>query len=382
VAAGVEPTANPDTGPCRPGSLQFHVNAQPVPGAGLDQIRVPPGGTLALAIDETATSGSLVLAKAHAGDPTTTDAGIIATFTASGIQPWAVQPIGWSASGDALLVSAGHSGTPGPGEGCNDLYLLQAEGSAVQLSSLTDDGWPGAVEGGTLSADGGRVAYFQQNGLRLQTELRLIDVHSPRPGIGWGDCGGPLGPARWSPDESRLLAICDNSFVVVDMTAYSRGTSSIASFSPALNTLVLTAGWTADSGSVVAVAARTDEMVSNTLEIAEIDAVTGARTDRPVSPTTAQWVVGSSSMSPDGRWALVQGNDSYAIDTATGTATNLPWIVLPNPLDPATVAWLAGGNSFLYANSGTLYNVDLSAMTRTEVGAIPTSDFAWHESKP
>jgi len=87
-------------------------------------------------------------------------------------------------------------------------------------------------------------------------------------------------------------------------------------------------------------------------------------------------------MSPDGRWALVQGNDSYAIDTATGTATNLPWIVLPNPLDPATVAWLAGGNSFLYANSGTLYEVDLSAMTRTEVGAIPTSDFAWHESKP
>lgn len=378
VAATIQPTASPDNGPCGAGHVQFQVNAQPVPMEGLEAIRVPVGGTLALAIQEESTSGSLVLARAHAGAPATTDTGVIATFTGTDFQPGAVTPVGWSANGDALLVSAGHASTSGDIENCNDLFLLQAEGSSVQLSSLTDDGSTAPVEGGALSAGGARVAYFQQNELRPQIELRSIDVHSGKPGIGVAGCSGPLGVPRWSPDETKILAICNNTLVIADVDLVTWHTFP----TPSPDVVYLTAGWRADSTSIVAVGAQTGQMGSSPLEIFEFDAVTGTGGGRAASLTNTTWVLGSASMSPDGRWALVQGNDTYAIDTATGTATNLPWIVLPNPFDLATVAWLSGSNSFLYANSGALYQVDLAAMTRTDVGAIPVSNFAWHESKP
>lgn len=371
VAATLPPPPTADVGPCGTGSVQFQVNAQPVPGHGLEQIKVPSGGMIALAIADSPTSGSLVLAKAHAGDPGTTDAGVIATFTGSDIEPGAVTPIGWSAAGDALLVSAGHRSTSSADDNCSDLYLLQTLGAEVELSSLTDDGVGGRAESGALSQDGGRVAYAQAR------ELRLVDVHGPRPGTALHDCDRPQGAARWSPDDTSILAICNNQIVIADLA-----NDESRSFAAAPNTILMTAGWTPDGKSIVTVAARTGQMVFSPLGIAEIDAVTGGRTERPVSPTNTQWVVGTSTMSPDGRWALVQGNDTYALDIATGTATNLPWIVLSASFDPVTIAWLADGNSVLYADSGALYEVDLAAITRTAVGAIPASNFAWYQSPP
>jgi hypothetical protein len=378
VAGVLQPTASPDNGACGTGTVQFQVNAQPVAMVGLEQIRVPAGGTLAVAIEDSTTTGSLVLAKAHAGDAATTDAGVIATYTGVDTQLVAVQPIGWSASGDALLVNAGHRAISAVDVTCNDFYLLQAEGSTVRLSSLAEDGSARPAGDAALSADGARIAYFQQNEFRPQTELRLIDVHSGEPGIGLVGCSGPLPPPRWSPDQTRILAICDNALVIADVDA--RDWQAFPPTSP--DSVVLAAGWTADSTSIMTVAAETDRIASNRLDIAKVDALTGIRSDRAVSPTNTPWIVGSASMSPDGRWALVQGNDTYAIDTATGTAASLPWIVFPNPFDLATVAWLSGGNSFLYANMGTLYQVDLGTMTRAEIGAVPTSSFAWHELQP
>ncbi len=167
------------------------------------------------------------------------------------------------------------------------------------------------------------------------------------------------------------------------MAEYARGTLSIDSFFATLSTVLMTAGWTADSRSIVTVAAGTGQVVSNPLEITEIDVVSGVGNERSVSPTNTQWVVGASTISPDGRWALAQGNDTYAIDIGTGTARNLPWVVPLASVDQVTIAWLADGKSFLYADSGTLYEVDLlKAMTRAEVGAIPTSTFAWYEPPP
>ncbi|MEZ0241135.1 MAG: hypothetical protein ACAH65_10085, partial [Chloroflexota bacterium] len=88
-------------------------------------------------------------------------------------------------------------------------------------------------------------------------------------------------------------------------------------------------------------------------------------------------------------WALVQGDGNvpaatwfptYAVDTETGVATKLPWTVVHDATEPSNVAWLAAPGHLLYEEDRALYEVDLATMTRTEVGAIPASDFAWFEA--
>ncbi|HYN70340.1 MAG TPA: hypothetical protein VEX41_09035 [Candidatus Eisenbacteria bacterium] len=373
LAETLQPTPTADTGPCGTGGIQFHTNAEPLPLLDLDRLRVPTGGLLALVAEENTTGGSLVLANARGDEGGTTVAAVIATFTGSDIQPGqAVTPIAWSKSGYALLVSAGHRGANVAEETCSDLHLLRYEDSRVIVSSLTHaDGPGGRAEGAALSGDGERVGYIQGN------DIRLLEVVGPRPSAAFNSCDHPRGPVRLSPNETRLLAICDRAFVVVDLDIAESGI-----FSAAPDTILLTAGWTGDADSIVSVAARTGAIQSSPLVIFDVDRI-GRQAVRFETEVSSQWVVGTSTMSPDSRWALVQGDSTdatYAVDTTTAAVTKLPWFVLPVSFEPLTIAWLADGNSFLYTELETLYEVDLAAMTRTEVGAVPLPNFAWHES--
>jgi Tol biopolymer transport system component len=365
--------------------VQFQSQDDPEPQRDVPGLRVPTSGLLALAVEDNAQQGVLLLASA--GATGTTTANVIATYWGSNLQPGqAVTPLGWSADGYELLVSAGHVSSSLVEASCSDLYIVRYEDSRVIVSEVTGDpsgngaasgastgnGLPGRAEEGAVSPDGSLVAYFESG------ELWLVDVHDRGSLQGLDRCRDHLGTPRWSPDGTHLFALCEGSIVVADTSEFTSGSLSVERFSGPRGALLLTAGWAADSRSILTVAAVTGKALSSPLEIIAFDAASGAGTERAVTLTQTQWVLGPAAMSPDGRWALLQGNDTYALDIATGEATNLPWIVFSAARD--TVAWLPDGNTFLYADSGTLYEIDLASMTRTEVGAIPVSNFAWHES--
>ncbi len=125
------------------------------------------------------------------------------------------------------------------------------------------------------------------------------------------------------------------------------------------------------------------------LAIVEINRSDGTQIASVASQASTEWVLGSATMSPLGRWALVQGDrnvptatwyPTYAVNTSTGEATKLPWTVIHGSTGPTAVSWLAEPGKFLYEDEQAFYEVDLATMTRTEVGAIPASDYAWFDT--
>jgi Tol biopolymer transport system component len=200
---------------------------------------------------------------------------------------------------------------------------------------------------------------------------------------------------RWSPDGAWLTVVCDNEVVVMDLNGQRPHLlGPPADLEPDVglprDTLALVAGWTPDAETVVVVTAPSGSSQLGALQIVGFDRG-GARRSLIQTSTSTEWVVGTSTISPDGRWALVQGDGNvpsqtwyptYAVETETGAATKLPWTVIHDATEPSSVSWLAEPGRFLYEEGQMLYEVDLAAMTRTEVGAIPAADYAWYDTEP
>jgi hypothetical protein len=374
------PTRPPITGagPCRDG----RVDIQPMPDFAVrpevDLIVAPQGGRIAMALEDNAESGTIVIA-----DPVRGDLRVVATFTGDELD-WEgrVQVLSWSPDGQSLLVLALSSSNGDAARNCGNLFVVQADGSAVR--SVTDLG-PGQVAGGgAFSPSGASVAYTLDGMLHVET---LAGGSIAVPVI----CSFIFGELHWSADEQRILVMCGAQLLVVDLDA---GTRRYGAVGPG----PLDARWTSnDQAIVVAVGDEAPGLVGGPLTILDVDPVDMSIATRVRSDASTEWVLGRPSLSPDNRWLLVQGDGNvsdipyyptYLVDTATGATTKLPWPVMSDwsnrgdifgrlPL----VTWLAGNDKVLTADQGTLYEVDLRSIMRTAVGSVPAADFAWTSTR-
>jgi hypothetical protein len=382
------PSPTVDVDACAEGSFDMQPHpADSDPGT-VSPLRLTRPGVLALAIEQDRTSGEVIVAHSMGDEAGTFDARIVARFTGYDLQlARAVTPVAWSPQGDAVLINAGHLDEFEADRNCSDLFLVMANGSGV--TRLTHDRAGEWANAGSISPNGGEVARVAGG------DLRLIEVDGARPGLALASCFSPNGPVRWSPDGTWLMVVCGNELIVVDLIgqrphSYSPPAGPESEGSLPRDSLPLAAAWTADGQSVIAVTAPAGLTQLGPLKIVEIDRADGTPTASVATEASTEWVLGSATMSPDARWVLVQGDGNvpaapwfptYAVDTSTGDTTKLPWTVLHDSTGPSPVSWLAAPGTFLYEDEQAFYEVDLATMTRTEVGAIPASDYAWYEAE-
>jgi hypothetical protein len=334
----------------------------PVPAAAAS-MRAPQGSRIAIALENGrfGIDGHIIVAGPEAGS-----ARVIAYITGEDIMPvGGVGILGWSESGDAMLVYAGSENTLTTDKICGNLFVLQADGSAVKR--LTDNGPAEPIDMAALGP-GGTVAYAQAG------VLHVVVIDGGEQAIALGDCSFGAERLEWAADGRRVLVVCGNRLVVADLGI---GTAAqVAS----VNGSILDAVWSKDGRSIVAA----NEPLGGPVTIIEVDPVEGTTTQRSQSDVAKEWVGGTPTLSRDGRWLLIQGNDNlpdylptYVVDTATGTTTVLPWPVLTDSAfwivgRVPSVTWLGGNGRVLADDGGTLYEVDLVKRTRTAVGWVPT----------
>jgi hypothetical protein len=333
-------------------------------------LRAPEGGRLAIALEDqltpsaTITSGSIVVAGPGAGSVR-----VVATFSGDEImRDGGVGVVGWSASGGSLLVYAGSDDTLTGDKVCGNLWVLQADGSAV--TPLTDNGPAEAIDQAAFSPSSSSVAYVQAN------VLHVLDLAGGEQTVPVEQCA----PHRlhWAPDERRVLLVCDTLVVVVDRDL---GTATRLSGGGGY---VYDAAWSRDGQSLVV---ATDERPNpGPVVTREIDAATGSMVARSHSDHSSVWLGSGQTLSLDGRWLLIRGDvdvadsgdPTYLIDTATGRSTKLPWPVVSdswfwNSLGGIpSVTWMEGNDRVLAADGERLFEVDLRELTRTDVGSVVT----------
>jgi hypothetical protein len=381
------PSPTPNVNVCAEGST----DVQPVPSGAdigaLTPLRLTRPGALALAIEEDRTSGLVIVSRSAGDEAGTVDSEAVARFTGYDINlPRTVTPVAWSTDGDAILINAGHLDQFEPERNCSDLFLVRADGSGV--TRLTHNGagiWSNAA---SISPNGKQVARVAGG------DLQLIEVDGARAGLPLASCFNTEGPVRWSPDGTWLLLVCSNGVFVIDLVGerphlYGPPAGPESEGSLPRDSLPLAAAWMPDGQSVVAVTANDGASQLGPLQIVQVKRDDGTPTARVATEASTEWVLGTATMSPDARWVLLQGDGNvptdtwfptYAVNTSTGDATKLPWTVIHDSNGPSPVSWLAEPGLFLYEDLEALYEVDLSTMTRTEVGAIPASDYAWFEA--
>jgi hypothetical protein len=338
-------------------------------------VRAPQGGLLAIALEDQSTpsaaitSGSIVVAGPEAGSVR-----VVATFSGDEIlRDGGVGILAWSASGDALLVYAG-SDSMGSADGiCGNLWVVRADGTAV--TRLTDNGPAEGIDQAGFSPSSTSVAYVQAD------VLHVLDLAGGEQTIPIGQC--PPHRLHWTPDERRILVVCETLVVVADRDS---GTATRLSGGGGE---VYDAVWSPEGGSIVV---ATDERLNpGPVVILDIDAATGSTVTRSHSDHSAVWLGNGLTLSPDGRLLLLRedidvgdgASPTYLIDTAIGRSTKLPWPVVGdswfwNSLGGAvSVTWLEGNDRVLAADAEKLYEVDLRQLTRTEVGSVvPNQDWA------
>lgn len=346
----------------------------PVPEAA-KSLRAPEGGRLAIGLEdqptpELPTRGAIVVAGPEVGSGR-----VVATFTGQEIlRDGGVGIFGWAASGDSLLVYAGSDSTLSADGVCGNLWLVQADGSAV--TRLTDNGPGEAIDQAAFNPSSTSVAYVQAN------VLHVLDLAGGEQTIPIGQCQD-YGPHRlhWAPTERKILLVCDRQIVVLDRDAGTARSISVP------GGLLVDAVWSSDSQTIVA----TTGADGGPVVTLDINAADGSTATRSQGDHSGGWLGNGQSLSPDGRWLLIRGetdvpdsgNPTYRIDTSTGESTKLPWPVVAdswfwNSLGGVqSVAWLDGNDKVLAADGDKLYEVDLRELKRIEVGSlVPNQDWA------
>ena len=212
---------------------------------------MPPGGRIALALEEGPARGSIVVAGGGI------ETRLVGTFTGEFVSDGQVQVIEWSPTGDALLVWAGAEHLIEGDRNCGNLWTVSSDGSSVV--PLTGNG-PGAVASlSGYAPNGEAVAYLQDDA-----------VHVASPGgddqsVPFGGCR-PNGPSalRWAPDGGRILLVCEDAIVVVD---------PIAETATRINVPVVAfdARWTADARSIIAAVSQDRGLTKGPVSILEIN---------------------------------------------------------------------------------------------------------------
>ena len=329
-------------------------------------LRAPMGGRLAVALEDQPTpspptSGSIVVAGPQVGSVR-----VVATFVGQEIlRDGGVGIFAWAASGDALLVYAGSDDTLTSDRICGNLWIVQADGSAV--TRLTDNGPGEAIDQGAFSPSSTSVAYVQAS------RLHVLDLAGGEQTIPIDQCHDGSHRLHWAPDERKILLVCGREVVVLDLD-----TGTAPRFP--VRAPILDAVWSPSAQSIVA--AQADD--GGPVVILDIDAADGSTVTRAQGDHAAVWLSNTGTLSPDGRWLLLRGDvdvpdsglPTYRIDTTTGRSTKLPWPVVGdswfwNSLGGVpSVTWLEGNDRVLAADGERLYEVDLPQLTRTEIGSV------------
>jgi len=371
----------PSSGPgvCGSGRIEL----QPAAGGELPpeaaSIVAPPGGRIAMALENTARDGGAIVIAGPAGlEPRR-----VATFTGEEIQAvGGVQVVAWSADGNTLAIWAGNESPASRERSCGNLWTVATDGSRVVR--LTDNG-PGEAPGmGAFAPDSNGFAYIQDNLLYVLSSG--VDPQRAPRRIAVGLCGGGPHTLRWSPDGTRILLVCGSTVVVVDVRTGNDTPIGL----PAV---ALDAVWIGDGASIVAAAGDgVSGLVGGPLSILDLDPVAGTARVRVRSDLSTEWVLGRPLLSPDGRWLLVWGDGdvvdvpfyrTYVVETASGATRIAEFPILMDFAGsifdaglPGAV-WLEGNDRVLTEDDKTLYEVDLVSLTRAAVGGVPAQDFAW-----
>ena len=369
------PTPTLDDTACTSGRITFQTGVGRTPPSATRGLQAPSGGRVAIAYEEGSKSGSLVVADSIPGS-----ARVVADFTGQQIEDvTGVRVLGWSSSGDQLLVLASHSGRDKPATeaSCDNLFVVATDGS--RAIAITDNGPGQRIDAATLSPGGRLVAYVRDFVLHVVN----VDAVSGDPvQIPIGGCSLPPSELDWSPDEQHLAFVCGRSVAVFDNRV---PTISYTAFD-ANGRTPMTLSWLDNGALVLAWGDDGPGIGSGPVLIVDLSAGNVARTLKIRTSTQhkTEWVLGRPSFSPDRSWLLVQGDGgvasayfpTYLVDTHSGATTKLPWPVLTQlaQLDAPT-AWLPGPRPRVIVwDSGQIVELDLVAQTRTSIGPAPAWD--------
>jgi WD40-like Beta Propeller Repeat len=324
--------------------------------------KVPWGGLLAFAVSGYFSPPLIEAGKLEVTDGATGTTRIIAV-TGSRLPLYAdVHVAGWSADGRTLLVEFKDLG-------CDSEWLVQADGSGgLKLGDQPLWNDPGA-----LSPDGTSVVYSTPWGLgflRAGMPSQVIACASET-----------TGPA-WSPDGSRVVAVCGQQvtvFTLGDGLASPRGIWTIPD-----GEVAVALAWQSDGQILVAAASGANAPTSPTTIVA-INPVDVTSPSVGQVAQVANWAEPGATFSPNGRWLLAEnyasGSDvSEVVDTATGAVQKLPRTIGVGA--NVSISWLPDGNSFLYIDGTSLRQVTLNPLRDTAIEPFAVQSFLWHPALP
>jgi len=344
-----------------------------VPQSLADAIRVPPGASVATFVTTAVGEGSIVVAHGSAESTTVVR---VATYRGVAPQdPFGMSVIGWSSSGDAIIVRAAEDGPSAGNYSCAALFSIKADGSgATRLTATGPGSWISLV---ALSTDSGRVAFVQDD------QLRAFDPQSAA-ATSLADCPA-ASSVQWSANSESILALCGDTLESLAAVGVPlRFTEDPAG-------VPLAAAWSPEHGGIVLVTARQapEGFQFGPLTVFDVGVAGAGTTRRLETQEQAAWAAPSRAISPNARWLVTDAkvlrhNDfaSYAVDLTTGAATELPWQVFEGAAGEEHFGWLHDGETLIHLDGGTLYALNLRDVTRTEIGRLPTPNFAWRNDLP
>jgi hypothetical protein len=298
----------------------------------------------------------------------------IASFVAPGVNVMKVDDV--SADGRQALIQVGviHGALPGPS--CDDLYLVQTDGTGA--TRLTDNGAEEHALDGRFSPDGRYVA-FRASVDAAEPTITVTDLLGDRTPRSAPCTTGAYGHAlRWAPTGNRLAVACSDNRVLVVTIDLTQPTGIgvvteapslvVAPSSLRLDAQLIDTAWI-DATHLLAVHVLSGVRSNGpfqlrTLALDNLDDPAGWSWSEPVAvdPWLADAGFGTGiSLAPDGHafaayadpLAEDPGGDQlglYVVDAATGHAKRaIPWAFA----DPG---WTIDSRAIVYVGSvGTEY---------------------------
>lgn len=302
----------------------------------------------------------------------------IAHVEGPGLGRFAVDDI--SADGNLVLLQIGeiHGGDPGPS--CDDLYAIDADGSAAER--LTSSGPGEHALAGRFSSDGRYVGFSYQ------------DDPGPRAGLGWRELAGPAAPTvtecdainelqvAWAPDTDRLVGVCDAGMVRSEPGVEDGQAIAL----DIVRSDVVGIGWTSPNQLLVMkaddgpAAPAPIEIHPLTIGAAPGPVVAGS-SDPIATEGFAEVAWGSGTVSPDGRSAVVWADATdtppggyYTVDLGTGHTRKL----LDGDASLEQFGWSTDSSAVVFAAFGPggsamrLTTIDLASGRSTIRATLPT----------
>jgi RNA polymerase sigma-70 factor, ECF subfamily len=349
----------------------------PLPAAAATLV-APKGMQLATVVQSNAYSGDIVVAGERPGS-----ALVIGSFSGARLGAFVDAKVwAWTSDASSVLVELSQAGSDGADEErCENLFVVRGYG----VTPITDNG-PGSVldEAALILSSTGHGVFYLSGTTLHSVSADDSDRSFNLPGCEWRPQLTVV-----SPDGNSIAFDCVQ-FPGSDVLIYNIGVADLQAGTLTLTQLQranqpsIGMTWTGPRSLLIALAEDTASPADKG-RILLRDGVVGATgvtfKPRVASTYRTEWLVPAASFSPDGNWLLSVGDadtapdpyNTFLINTHTGATRKLPWPVV-NDRAPtlAFPMWLTGRRPrVLMMEDEHLYEVDLLAPSRTDLGAIP-----------